>query len=102
MNNKQIMKEVEMIKKGEKWRSCAWLQQEFRIGYITAIKFKNLILSLQKKQKQESKRVVEEMKENIIDIDAPYQGEEYRHGFNETKHKAVMIIESKLKAIDKL
>lgn len=38
------------------------------------------------------KELKEYLREKISCIDADYQGEDYRKGFNETKHKAIEIV----------
>ena len=40
------------------------------------------------------KKIKDRLIEEISCIDAEYQGEDYRKGFNETKHKAIEIINS--------
>lgn len=55
---------------------------------------KDEILYWLSRQRQEISKMVEE---EISGLDSAYQGEDYRRGFNETKFKAIKIIQDKLK-----
>jgi len=59
---------------------------------------------IQKKDKQQNEdiiKMIKETKQKITEIDAPYQGEEYRKGFNDTKVKAFIILQTLINKIKK-